>query len=107
MPGLLHLQTKEGKVAERGGWCVKNYTKSMGISHFELHKKRVTASTVGGKSSGSPKKNHFAPVLAREMCVYGNKRGTTSDGIKFLGKIHFNKLPVEFAAVIQMLSQPQ
>lgn len=41
----------------------------MGISHFELHKKRVTAGTVGGKSSVSPEKIHFAPAPARETRV--------------------------------------
>jgi hypothetical protein len=47
----------------------------MGISHFELHKKRVTASTVGGKSSGSPKKKNILHLSLRGRCVCMKTRG--------------------------------
>jgi hypothetical protein len=54
-----------------------------------------------------PRKKNILHLSLRGSYVYENKRGTTSDGINFFGKIHFNTHPAEFAAVIQMLSQPQ
>lgn len=65
----------------------------MGISHFELHKKQVTAGAVGGKSSGSWKKIPFCTCPC-EGDVYKNTRGPQAMELNFPEKFISTRRPL-------------